>query len=419
VTAHDPSHLPDTHGLPVVGPDYWRFAQVKDWMLLCEDIPHVDIRVYGVFRSLAANAPRGRRLSKDEIRWLVPGVNGKPMSMRTLEESLRRLAASGLVVAEHGNVNTRSARNSQGRWERVETLLWRVNELPAEGEDYQGWHTVQEGLDAYPGPGWDERDTRRPAPLPEDPDDRGPGAAPPAPRTPEPGRGDRARKTADGPARSEQPKRRVAAGRTARAATRKSALAARKTADRARKSSDDTRADQREPDAPNLFTNRPYIPTPLPPDDPTGSQGGGAGTQAGRDGTPDDDTALRAAAFMADWALPRSATPPTLPQRATLIGLIADLWALGVSNTDIRATATANTDNVRWAGSVWIARLSNRADHIRANPTATPPPATPPQQQPSAPAGEDAPGRVAARNTVRDLRKVHKGHREPAVGRGR
>lgn len=204
----DPSDLGSTQEAGFVGPDHWTYAQLKDWILLCPDIPHTDVRVYGILRSLATRWLNDQRVTKDRLRWMCPGTNGKPMSERTFDEVLRRLGQRELVMIVKGSINVRSARHARtGRFERVEEMLIRVNELPPEGLDYAGWHNVRDVFDAYPGPGWDRE-------QPTEENRRSHRARKTADGADQAKPADRQRKTAPTPARSEQGKLDVSAGHT-------------------------------------------------------------------------------------------------------------------------------------------------------------------------------------------------------------
>ncbi|TDX84949.1 hypothetical protein [Amycolatopsis arida] len=210
------SAVDDYQQFGIEGPDYWTFAQVKDWILLCPDIPHTAVRVYGVFRSLATRFLNDRRLSKDQIRYLVPGVNDKPMSKTAFDDALRVLVELKLIEVLRTTSVTRTERNTAtGKFERVEHLLFRVNELPHEGRDYQGPHTIKDKLDTYPGPGWDTEPKRQNT-RSNRARKSGHGSTSASPTK------HRDRKSGTGLARPDQAKRDVPAGRTGRTSNRKS-----------------------------------------------------------------------------------------------------------------------------------------------------------------------------------------------------
>lgn len=152
--AMDLGDLASTQQMGLVGPDYWTYAKLKDWILLNPEIPHVEVRVYGILRSLVTRWLNDQRVTKDHLRFICPGVNGKPMGERTFDGVLRSLAARKLIsVSTGGAVTVRSS--ATGRFEKSEQVLLRVHELPEEGLEFAGFHTVREAFEAYPGPGWD------------------------------------------------------------------------------------------------------------------------------------------------------------------------------------------------------------------------------------------------------------------------
>ena len=414
----------------------WYYSQVKDWMVLSGELSHVDLRLYALMRSLTANAPQGRRLSRDQIRWLMPGVRGKRMCARTLDDALARLDAARLVTADPGNVNTRRERGADGRWHSVDYPLWHVHELPAEADGHRGWASVQEGMAAYPGPGWTERPLNpRPAPPAVDAPGTDPATPTPDPGT-DPGAADATRRRGQRPparaddttTRPQQPHPAEPAAATARTSRKKSAPTPRRTARRTRKLAPRTTPDQRKHAPTDRFSDPFSDPAPQAPREPAAPDAADTRQdEAGRQAppptlehpptpddppTPDPATADRADALIADLAIPPGATPPTPHQRATLLRLVAALWAHGVTSTDIRTTATRRTDDVRWAGSVWIARLEARLAHERLNPrTNRPAPPVRPAESTTdpapAPAADDSPARQAARDAVANLRRVH------------
>lgn len=150
----DLGDLAPTQEMGLAGPDYWTYAKLKDWILLCPEIPHVEVRVYGILRSLVTRWLNDRKVTKDHLRFICPGVNGKPMGERTFDGVLKSLAARKLIsVSTSGAVASRSA--ATGKFEKSEQVLLRVHELPDEGLEFDGFHTVSEAFAAYPGPGWD------------------------------------------------------------------------------------------------------------------------------------------------------------------------------------------------------------------------------------------------------------------------
>lgn len=221
----DLGDLASTQEMGLAGPDYWTYAQLKDWILLNPEIPHAEVRVYGILRSLVTRWLNDQKVTKDRLRFICPGVNGKPMGERTFDGVLKSLAARKLIsVSAGGAVASRSS--ATGRFERSEQLLLRVHELPAEGFEFAGFHTVREAYEAYPGPGWDvdqKAQTSRSRRMQK--------TAAGGHRAQKTADGaDRAQKTAHIPIRPEQGKQSVSAGQAEGHSAQFSAVSAQKTA---------------------------------------------------------------------------------------------------------------------------------------------------------------------------------------------
>lgn len=237
----DLGDLASTHEMGLVGPDYWTYAQVKDWILLDADIAHAEVRVYGIIRSLATRWRNDQKITKDRLRFMCPGVNGKPMGERTFDGVLKSLAARKLIeIQAAGSASLRNP--ATGRFEKVEQVFLRVNELPEEGVEFAGFHTVRDAFDSYPGPGWDaaqkERNSRsRLAQKSAEGSRRAQKSA---------DGGDRAQKSAQDPLRSDHDERDETPGGTG-------SDAARFSAGFPQKSADDTAPEQAKPGAPNVF----------------------------------------------------------------------------------------------------------------------------------------------------------------------
>jgi hypothetical protein len=342
--------------LGLVGPPEWPYAQVKDWILLALDIPHVDVRVYAVFRSLATRWRKDRRPSKDHIRYLVPGVNGKPMRKTALNDALARLAKRGLVTIDGGNANVRRVRNASGRFETVEELLWRVNELPIEGEDYAGPRSVFDALDTYPGPGWtdEQRVTLRHA----EPAD------------------DRDRKSGDDESWTDQGKHDVSAGQTSGGRDRKSGGRDRKSGGRDRKSGGESSVTSgntgHQTGVPDGGSNS-FPPTPP-------NRGGQPLAARAEEGRKDDESESNPEPSPLAQQAQRLAAelpgPMTLAQRQHLATALTPRLAAGwtVDQLDRELTTDIETANSRFA--VYQHRLT------KALPD-TPPPAT--RRRPASP----------------------------------
>lgn len=121
----------------LVGPEDggWYRTQVHDWIALCPEVPHYAYRVYVVMRSLCIEkrAPV-RRLTIEELRRLVPGVNGKEPGRSTVEGALRSLRSLGLIEAL-------DAATSGG------AIRYRINDMPPNSTRYGGWRNTFEKLE--------------------------------------------------------------------------------------------------------------------------------------------------------------------------------------------------------------------------------------------------------------------------------
>ncbi|WP_335992309.1 hypothetical protein [Glycomyces sp. MUSA5-2] len=124
----------------------------RDWIDLCEDLRGNDRVVYGVLRSLVFEH-RGVRndvriLSLDVLCELIPGVNGKPTTVGTLRDCLRRLSKVGLVSDPEGNpLTTSSSKKAAAKALRIQ-----IHDVPC--NDYQPqWSNSDEKLKAIQS-GW-------------------------------------------------------------------------------------------------------------------------------------------------------------------------------------------------------------------------------------------------------------------------
>jgi hypothetical protein len=130
--------------------DYWSYTKVRDWILLHPEIGRTALHLYVLLRSMLSEKRTTslRRMSVDQLCWLLPGINGKPIGKRTVEEALRELDRLGLVTnPDHERLVTSTGKNGI-----TNTLRrYQVNDLPS--EPYTGWRNAWDKLDAY-HPGW-------------------------------------------------------------------------------------------------------------------------------------------------------------------------------------------------------------------------------------------------------------------------
>lgn len=138
--------------------DYWSYTKVRDWILLRPDIGRTALHLYLLLRSMLAEKRSHslRRMSVDQLCWLLPGINGKPIGKRTVEETLRELDRLGLVT----NPDQERLVTSTGKAGITNTLRrYQVHDLPP--SQYSGWRNTWDKLDAY-RPDWRERPPQPP-----------------------------------------------------------------------------------------------------------------------------------------------------------------------------------------------------------------------------------------------------------------
>ncbi|MFI9724615.1 hypothetical protein ACIHFE_34175 [Streptomyces sp. NPDC052396] len=141
--------------------DYWSYTQVRDWILLHAELSRTALHLYLLLRSMVSETARRmggglRRMSLDQLCWLLPGINGKPASPTMIKDALRVLAQWNLVTNPDGGRLVTSAGKGaiQNTYRR-----YQVNDLPPDA--YTGWRNVWDKLDAYT-PDWRENPPQPP-----------------------------------------------------------------------------------------------------------------------------------------------------------------------------------------------------------------------------------------------------------------
>lgn len=141
--------------------DYWSYTQVRDWVLLRPGITRTSLHLYLLLRAMVSETARRtggglRRMSLDQLCYLLPGVNDKPASPTMVKDALRLLDEHGLVVNPDGGrlVTSTGKGGIQNSFRK-----YQVNDLPP-GE-YVGWRNVWDKLDAYT-PDWRENPPQPP-----------------------------------------------------------------------------------------------------------------------------------------------------------------------------------------------------------------------------------------------------------------
>src|SRR4051812_40027337 len=122
------------------------------WVALHPEITHTAFRVYAVMRALYIKRRDMRTLSKDQLRYLMPGVNGKAMGRTALSDALKVLEKFGLVTNPDGKSQTWRIRDPETKKFVSQTKhSWLLANLPVEGDGFTGWRNVFDKLDAYEG----------------------------------------------------------------------------------------------------------------------------------------------------------------------------------------------------------------------------------------------------------------------------
>jgi hypothetical protein len=130
------THHPDEMDLLPPEDGGWYHTGIADWIALCPTVPHYAYRVYAVMRSLCIEKrPKVRRLTVEELRRLVPGVNGKVPGRSTVEGALRTLRQLGLI-------ESLDAPTSGG------AIRYRINDMPRNPDQYSGYRNTFDALEA-------------------------------------------------------------------------------------------------------------------------------------------------------------------------------------------------------------------------------------------------------------------------------
>ncbi|AWZ07708.1 MULTISPECIES: hypothetical protein [unclassified Streptomyces] len=130
--------------------DYWSYTQVRDWVLLVPGITRTALHLYLLLRAMVSETARRtggglRRMSVDQLCYLLPGINDKPCSPTMVKDALRLLAEHGLVVNPDGDERLITSTGKGGIQNSFRK--YQVNDLPP--DVYTGWRNVWDKLDAY------------------------------------------------------------------------------------------------------------------------------------------------------------------------------------------------------------------------------------------------------------------------------
>lgn len=128
------------------GPDNgrWHFTQIPDWIALCPDLKDGAFRLYVILRSLVIEKQDDhiRKLTHDEIAYMMVGKNGKPSTVSTAKSLLRNLEEVGLIEHPDG---ARMA-SPTGRGNPNAPLRYRLIDWP-DRQSYDGWRNAFDKLD--------------------------------------------------------------------------------------------------------------------------------------------------------------------------------------------------------------------------------------------------------------------------------
>jgi hypothetical protein len=151
--------------------DYWSYTQVRDYVMLMPGMTHTAYRLYNMLRSMIAEANRQRwngmrRMTIDQLCWLLPGPNDKPMSISAMYDVLKTLEKLNLVVPKDA-LELEGITQLKGK-ERAAKGISRgftVNDLPPDAV-HTGWRNAWDKLDAY-RPDWRENPPQPPTHITE------------------------------------------------------------------------------------------------------------------------------------------------------------------------------------------------------------------------------------------------------------
>lgn len=136
----------------------WHYTIMRDWIAVCPEINATSARLYWIIRSVMhEKGEKQRRLSIDQLCYLLPGINGKPTSETRVKDALRELESVGLLSNPDGDVVRRWVTDPKTGKQRKENFRrWQIHDYPA--KSYDGWRSAISKLDDYT-PDWRDRVT--------------------------------------------------------------------------------------------------------------------------------------------------------------------------------------------------------------------------------------------------------------------
>ncbi|GAA3126590.1 hypothetical protein GCM10020254_87470 [Streptomyces goshikiensis] len=149
--------------------DYWSYTQVRDYVMLMPGMTHTAYRFYSLLRSMmveASRRPRSgmRRMTLDQMCWLLPGPKDKALSVSAMYEVLTTLKQLKLIAPED-TLELDGITQLKGKERAAKGIAhgFVVNDLPPEAV-HTGWRNAWDKLDAYT-PGWRENPPQPPTHL--------------------------------------------------------------------------------------------------------------------------------------------------------------------------------------------------------------------------------------------------------------
>ncbi|MDG5807890.1 hypothetical protein P9869_35640 [Streptomyces ossamyceticus] len=151
--------------------DYWSYTQVRDYVMLMPGMTHTAFRFYAILRSMVIEAgrrPRSgmRRMTLDQMCWLMPGPKDKPFAVSTMYTLLETLEELNLVQP-YDVLEVEGASQYKGKQKAAMGIArgLRVMDLPPSAR-YEGWRNAWDKLDAY-RPDWRKNPPQPPTHLTE------------------------------------------------------------------------------------------------------------------------------------------------------------------------------------------------------------------------------------------------------------
>ncbi|MGW2181254.1 hypothetical protein ACWCXX_24775 [Streptomyces sp. NPDC001732] len=131
--------------------DYWSAAVVRHWFLHLPGMKPTDFKLYILLRAMLTSSPRGlRRMSVDQLCFLLTEEGEKPVGDSTVRAALKRLEKAELVTNPDGERIVKST--GKGGIQTI-SRRYKVHDLPP--DTHVGWANTWQKLDAY-RPDWRE-----------------------------------------------------------------------------------------------------------------------------------------------------------------------------------------------------------------------------------------------------------------------